>query len=100
MCPTAALATFVYWGIEKWLRVHPALLGLLFSGGAFYGGYQYLADGHRTGAFLWMLMGAVAALTFSIGAIFSGMHVDGAVVMVAFGFEVLLMRRWLGGKSG
>jgi hypothetical protein len=94
------LASMLWLNVDQFFRAHPAVAIMLASGGIFYGGYQYLARGRKTGAFLWMSCAAVMSFGFSIGALACRMWTAGLTASALLGGQVWLMKHWFGGKAG
>ena len=88
------ICLIVFGGVDRLFRTYPAAGVLLCSGGAFYGGYQYMRQGQRSAALQWQILGALMAIGFSVGALLSKMWLSGMFALSLFGAQVCLMLRW------
>lgn len=80
-------------GVDDWLRMHPVLLGLLGSAGAFVVGCYGPSKGRSMGALVFRGMALLILLSFAADTIHSRMFLATAALLFAFGLELWLMKR-------
>jgi membrane protein implicated in regulation of membrane protease activity len=76
------------------LSSHETIGGLVYSWGSFQIGRMYHGTGKPRGAFLWSILGIIAALIYLVVGFVVGQWVGAIFLTVSLALEVMLVRRW------